>query len=237
MRISKRLYTIAFILGVFTFSSCGIKGEGEPIQVSYELSGIEGIDLKLAGDVYIEQSEVSEFTVVGQENVIDNVELIMRDNILRIDFGRSVKDHKGIQFYIKTQEDLRRLKVFGSGKIYSLKTLDSDNIDLGVDGSGRVSVKTIAQNVKAAISGSGSIEVEGTGNFLESNIAGSGQIRADELEVEKCKASISGSGSANLNVSTELEANIDGSGNIYYRGNPEVTKRVSGSGNVIQIRD
>ena len=43
---------------------------------------------------------------------------------------------------------------------------------------------------------------------------------------------ISGSGSAEVNVSEQLDIKISGSGDVYYRGNPSINIDISGSGDV-----
>ena len=89
-------------------------------------------------------------------------------------------------------------------------------------------------NLNMIISGSGEMEVAGIGTMdhQEIKISGSGNIHAYDAPVNKSDITISGSGSAYVNVLQSLVANISGSGDITYMGTPTITTNISGSGNV-----
>lgn len=61
-----------------------------------------------------------------------------------------------------------------------------------------------------------------------------GQLQGANLLVRTGELDISGSGSAVVNVTEELDVGISGSGSVEYLGTPVVSSRVSGSGSVSQ---
>jgi hypothetical protein len=61
--------------------------------------------------------------------------------------------------------------------------------------------------------------------------SGSGGIDALDLSTNLTRVEVSGSGQAEVNVQSELDAQIRGSGSVYYMGTPEkITQEISGSG-------
>jgi hypothetical protein len=64
-------------------------------------------------------------------------------------------------------------------------------------------------------------------------VTGVGSVSNGELVSEKCRASVTGVGAAEVNVTQELDASVSGVGKISYEGNPrDVSKSVSGLGAV-----
>jgi hypothetical protein len=72
-----------------------------------------------------------------------------------------------------------------------------------------------------------------TGN-VEVRISGSGGFDGEDLVSPSGKVTISGSGSALMNASDELDVTISGSGGVTYMGNPVLDQTISGSGDVSQ---
>ncbi|MBW7883566.1 MAG: DUF2807 domain-containing protein, partial [Caldilineaceae bacterium] len=64
------------------------------------------------------------------------------------------------------------------------------------------------------------------------SMSGAGSYDAKELACQIADVSISGLGSAVVNVSERLEVSISGAGTVEYIGNPTVTQNISGLGRV-----
>ncbi len=74
-----------------------------------------------------------------------------------------------------------------------------------------------------------------TGKAAEESITveGAGSIHGFELESSRCTVLLSGTGSAEVNVTQHLEATVSGVGSVVYTGNPqEVVPHISGVGSV-----
>jgi hypothetical protein len=64
-------------------------------------------------------------------------------------------------------------------------------------------------------------------------LSGSGNLNAFDCPLETTKVKVSGSGIAELNVTSTLEALVLGSGSVKHKGNTKnTTKKVYGSGSV-----
>ena len=129
------------------------------------------------------------------------------ENLQRIRPSRTV-------VYRITVIDLTDFEISGSADV-TITGLDTDSFDVGISGSGGIDAVGRAEGLTIRISGSGSFDGEG-------------------LASSTGDVSISGSGSATVNVAGELDISISGSGSVTYLGSPSVSQSVSGSGTVTQ---
>ena len=82
------------------------------------------------------------------------------------------------------------------------------------------------------LSGSGTVTLDGRAARQVVEVDGSGQYDARRLDSETGDVTISGSGSADVEVSGFLVAVVTGSGTVTYGGGGQVEKHVDGSGSV-----
>jgi hypothetical protein len=121
--------------------------------------------------------------------------------------------------------------VNGGGKIISENSIASDNLTLGVSGTGTLDLDVKGKTLKTEISGSGSVILKGYASYNDILMSGSGNLNAFNLELETAKIKVSGSGVAEINVSNSLDASVLGSGSVKHKGNTKtVTKKQFGSG-------
>lgn len=196
-----------------------------------DVSSFTGVSLGIAGDLYLTQGSPQK-VVVQAENNQDGIETEVKDGVLRIKTDNWNSKIKGVKIWI-TMPEVESLNVSGSGDILAETTINTDEIELKVSGSGSIDVPELkADEIGAAISGSGDLKLAGSVDEMELRISGSGSVYAEGLKVNECGIKISGSGSCRIDVTGELEASISGSGKVTYYSNPQIDARVSGSGKV-----
>jgi DNA-directed RNA polymerase subunit E'/Rpb7 len=87
--------------------------------------------------------------------------------------------------------------------------------------------------IKAEVSGAGKMGIKGYASSIDGIVSGSGSINAFSCPVEKATIKVSGSGSAELNVTDTITATVVGNGNVKHKGNTKTaTKKIYGSGTV-----
>ena len=77
-----------------------------------------------------------------------------------------------------------------------------------------------------------SVTVDGAVDRQTVGLDGSGDYHARDLDSRDAEVTVSGSGSADVEVSGTLEAVIEGSGTITHGGGATVETRIDGSGSV-----
>ncbi|TSJ44877.1 head GIN domain-containing protein [Fluviicola chungangensis] len=232
----------AILLLAMSFTSCkknlfnSIKGKGETVTETRNLSGFNKISLSIDGDVNYVQDTVYFVEISAQQNVLDVITTQVSAGELKIDSRRWIRKHNGITILVHSP-DLRAMDLSGSGNIASFFDIVTTGLELNVSGSGNITLAAVhTDELEVNISGSGNIAVSGgTVTGQKATISGSGNITMDDLKATDSDAKISGSGNISLWAVNQLKASISGSGDIRYKGNPVINTSISGSGSLIHI--
>lgn len=171
--------------------------------------------------------------VTAESNLLAYIETDVVDHTLKITTRHiyNIHNHEPMTVDIICP-NLDGLRLSGSGVI-TADYFETDNFDVVVSGSGKITADVDANRIEGDISGSGDIILTGVASETDFNISGSGKIHSYELVQEYCNATVSGSGNMYVNVSKTLDVTISGSGNVFYINNPSVHTKISGSGGVV----
>ena len=242
----KRFWKIAPLLVFITlsFSGCFIdfdddnfgnceRGRGQVITETLFIDPFDGFDLQIPAKVYLTQGPNFEVTVEGYANLIDELDLRVRNGFWEIEFDRCVNNLDEFNIFI-TIPDIRELKVSGSGDIFGENVFFVDDINLDITGSGNMDLALEADDIDARITGSGEMKLEGVCDDLDVRISGSGDLHAFALDAEDVDVDITGSGDAEVFAEISLTVRISGSGDVFYKGQPSIESDIFGSG---RIRD
>jgi hypothetical protein len=200
-----------------------------------QVNGFDEISMGISGDLYLTQGSNTSLELEGDPDDLEDIITEVRSGTLVIKYKNNTGWRFGrdrINIYL-TMSDVSAVSIGGSGKILGENTIESDDLNISVSGSGNIQLDVKADDLIQKISGSGSITVSGTADHTDISISGSGNLDALELEVDHCVVKISGSGRCKIYVGDSLEANISGSGSVHYKGDPDkIRSNVSGSGRV-----
>jgi hypothetical protein len=230
----KLQWIAALGLMVLVTSSCRldincVDGEGPTEERVYDLPPLRGFNIETHANVRLRQGP-QEVIIIGAANVLEELDIDVRNGILIIDDYRCIRDEVDVLISLP---DYDRIELEGSGTIFSEEILFLNDLDLRLEGSGDIDLALDIDDLEATISGSGDIFLEGTGDDLDLVISGSGEFNAFNYFVEDADVRISGSGEAEVYVEESLDVLISGSGNVLFKGNPLLDIRITGSGQVI----
>lgn len=211
-----------------------------------ELSEFQSIYVNSNYTVYLKQTNKQEVKVEALTEIYSLTEIKVENGVLLINVERKpdnpnksiwakiddIKLNPTMKLYVSVK-NVNELQVNGGGKIISENSIASDNLTLGVSGSGTIDLDVKGKTMKTELSGSGNIILKGYASYNDILMSGSGSLNAFNLELETCKIKVSGSGTAEINVTHSLDASIVGSGNVKHKGGTKtVTKKQFGSGTV-----
>lgn len=228
-------------------------GDGNVVTETLDLGGFTGVDLRINGNVTIQQGERFLVEVTGEQNMLDRLETNISNQVWDIDFPGCNLDYQALEIKI-TMPEVSTLKVSGSGQIAVVDTFRASDVDLLISGSGNIVFPGVVDHAFLKISGSGDIDAFLVSDKLESSITGSGDIFlkgdcpihdyktsgsgklfAFDFVTDQTNLKISGSGDAEVLANQQLDVQISGSGDVYYKGNPALIVEVTGSGNVEKV--
>jgi hypothetical protein len=227
---------LAVAVVIFSVSACCIdhhfpvKGNGKLVTSEKSVSTFEKIQSSGEVNVRFHASE-EYFTVLTIDSNLEKyVEIYTKNGVLHI------KTEKGHSFsFTKFQVDvycpvLSGVSMSGSGSFEGMDIIIASTFNATISGSGEVNGTFECESFSAKISGSGKMTVTGSSNDVNIGISGSGDYRGGDFQTKNATVSISGSGNVNVWVTDYLKVNISGSGKLNYRGEPEINSSVTGSG-------
>lgn len=236
---------VLIVLSLLLLSAASI-AFAQPVKKTLELPEFKSIYVNSNYTVSLKQTNKQEVTVEADPDIFALTKITVENGVLMINVDRKpdnpnksiwakiddikLKANMKVTVSVKNVNDLQ---VNGGGKIVSENSISSDNLNLAVSGSGGIDLDIKGNAVKTEVSGSGNITLKGYATSNDIVLSGSGSLNAFSFEVENAKIKVSGSGSAEISVSNNLDAAVLGSGTVKHKGNTkEVTKKVYGSGSV-----
>ena len=228
MEIMKKVLFAVLALGMLASCSCqGVRVNWSRTEAHGEetrsITGFERIELLGSLDVKYMQDDSFSVKVDAPVEVIKDVETRVEGDVLKINmkgdgkwinFG--IKDSDGVTVYV-TSPDFVGITLRGSGDFECQNLLDTDNLDIVLNGSGDITFDdVICDRINVSLVGSGDVDVKNVKMLQSSvNLVGSGDI----------KMAFDNSG--------DVESNLTGSGDITLSGNVKrYRNNVRGSGDV-----
>jgi hypothetical protein len=227
------------------FSLMGSVCLAQVTKKALELPEFKSIYVNSNYTVYLKQTNKQEVNVEALTEIFSVSDIKVENGILMINIDRKPDTNKSLwskiddiklnptmKLYV-SMKNISELQVNAGGKIISENSLAANDLVLGVNGSGSMDVDIKGELIKAEVSGSGTLALRGYATTLEGEVSGSGAINSFTCPVENAKVRVSGSGSAELNVTNTIDALVLGSGQIKHKGNTKNTqKKIYGTGSI-----
>jgi hypothetical protein len=189
----------------------GERGSGVMAKESRTVSGFTNIDLSGSGRVNVSVTGSESLTIEAEDNILPLLTSEVRNGRLVLGSKGNISPSVEVVYTI-TMSRLEGVAISGSGTV-NATGIDSSAFD-------------------ADISGSGEIFPSGRSTALALSISGSGRYSGEALISTSGSVHVSGSGSALVNVTDDLEVSVSGSGDVKYIGDPAMSASISGSGHV-----
>jgi hypothetical protein len=229
-------YIIISSIIITLFSGCDAiifeRGNGDFMMRTVSLEEFDEIFLNGNYEVFLDHGDESKVVIKTDENLQDFIKVEVRNGTLAISNTERIKGSDGIKIFI-TYENLKRLDSGGASSVYTTSPISGSRFELSMSGAGVMDLEVELEELEIRLSGAGWISMEGSVQRLDVSLTGAGSMEAFNLESRDCEISISGVGSAEINVTGNLVAKISGVGGIEYRGSPEdIRREISGFGKI-----
>ena len=236
------------------FGSKTVKASKNYVTKDIKVNNFTKLSVAGSPDVtYTQKSGKPTVEVYTSDNIVDLLDIRVKDNTLYIGFKKNVSvSYNKLEVRVSA-EKLNGIAVAGSGDVELKNGLKTDNLKISVAGSGDISGNNISCiDLDISIAGSGDINSSDiTCNDLQVSVAGSGDMKLNNVTANFTKASVAGSGTAILSGSTQeaeysvagdlfasdfvakkASASVAGSGDIKCHATDFLKVRTSGSGSV-----
>jgi len=226
---------LAILAGSCKWTIGLVRGSGNVDTEEREVAGFNEVYLSGVGNLIITQGEKESLIIEADDNIIPLISTDVFGNKLNIGIssGYSFIPTVKIKYYL-TVIDLESVSISGAGDV-NCDDLSTEKLEFDISGAGDIDFNIDAESIEITSSGAGDINFAGKVDSQDVDISGVGKYNARELESRQCRISVSGAGTATVNVSEELDIIISGVGNVNYVGNPHITQDISGLGRIKSI--
>lgn len=228
------------VLTIAMLSACStqtVRGSGNVVEDSREVSDVSGVALATIGDLEIEVGDSESLRIEAEDNLLEHLETSVRNGKLRIETRDTIRldTTKPVRYFL-TVTGLDTIEISSAGNIEA-SDLAAEDFSIKISSTGDLSMGELnANSLEIDMSSTGKLDI--AGGAVESqniDISSTGSYSAEELASSEADVRLSSTGSATIWVSDNLKANLSSSGDLRYRGNPTVEATTSSTGDVIPI--
>ena len=230
------------------FGSKTVKASKNYVTKDIKVDNFTKLSVAGSPDVtYTQKSGKPTVEVYTSDNIVDLLDIHVKDNTLYIGFKKNVSvSYNKLEVRVSA-EKLNGIAVAGSGDVElknGLKTDSGDisgnsisctDLDISIAGSGDINSSDITCNdLQVSVAGSGDMKLNNvTANFTRASVAGSGTAILSG-STQEAEYSVAGSGDllASDFVAKKASASVAGSGDIKCHATDFLKVRTSGSGSV-----
>ncbi|MCL4418214.1 MAG: DUF2807 domain-containing protein [Actinobacteria bacterium] len=231
------LLIFASLFFLFFLSSCSVfeaVGLGKVASEERQVSGIESISIGSSMNLVIEQTGSESIRIEATENIIPDIITEVVNRELQISLKPvNFTGIRPINCFVSVK-DLNAIKVSSSATV-KCDNLKTENLSVEMASSSKGSLTVDVTNLDLKIASSANLTVSGKADSQTIRVNSSGKLDAFELVSKDCKIEVQSSGSANINVSENLDANVHSAATLNYKGSPKVNSDVSSSGSLNKI--
>lgn len=210
---------LVLLAGLVAVSGCDITGgttvhgSGHVKSESRPVSGFTQVEFAGVGHLTLAQVGTETLNIQADDNLLPLLTSTVSGGVLHLQQAANTTITSATAInYILTVKSLTGFSLSGAGDA-EIANLSTSAMKVTVSGAGRLLVSGSAESQDVTISGVGSYD-------------GSG------FATKTAKVSLSGTGSAVVEVSDTLDAQVSGVGSVEYIGDPKVTQHVTGLGSV-----
>jgi hypothetical protein len=210
---------VAALLAALALAAAGCGG-GPRVTETREVAAFDRVDVSDNVRVEVVRGSGRQVEVYAGEDVMDRVQTESVGGVLRIDLrDRGIvigPDPLGDVRVLVAAGALASVRIRGAGDV-TLTGLDSDTLELEVEGAGN-------------------IDARGSADRLVATFQGAADANLSELVARTARVRVQGAADADLNVREALDVTIQGAADVSYRGDPVVRSDIEGAGDLDRVR-
>jgi hypothetical protein len=256
----KRITFISLIIGSVLFSATAcihvsisshgsgggkvLTGNGVLKEKERGQMDFSGIDTRGTITVVIADAKDVPVSVSGDENLIDSIEVYVKNDILHVHFKNnfSYSTRNPLKVIVPNNGRINRIKASGSSDVLIKGLLVAGKVSLSGSGSSDITGNIQANECELDFKGSsdfkGRIEavnchvnclgssdciISGKADNCKISMSGSSDFKGYDFIVKKFDCNTSGSSDVQITCNEELSVHASGSSDVHYKGTARVT--------------
>ncbi len=198
-----------------------IKGSGNVIKETREVSGFHGIDIGGAYEVILIKAAQEKIVLEVDDNLLPYITTKVFGGILEIENDKDFRNTTKLKvtIYFKMIDEI---ELSGAASLFSEDVLKAESIEIDASGASDINLKLDTDRLEADFSGASKVELSGRAGNVEIDASGATVYNAIELETENCEIDASGAAVARIWVTGKLGLEASGASSVRYKGSPSI---------------
>jgi hypothetical protein len=209
--MKKYIFAVGLLFALAGCDIGGIRGNGRVVSEQRNVGPF--INIETGGAFRVEwNSGAPSASITVDENLIQYVEMEVRDKVLHVRTTRSVRPTHSIKL-----------------------TLTSNALEgASFSGASRLNAHQLSgTKFYLETTGASNVVLDGAVDELVADMTGASDLRAESLQTKVAALSVTGAGNARVAVSDTLKVSITGAGKVEYIGNPaHIEREITGAGSI-----
>lgn len=232
----KAIFYLAILcFGLLSVTGCDNNRNLGPVTIEvYDVQDFDRVKIASLGNVTLHDGPEFNVVIETHAEILKDVEVEVVGGTLEIDYRKNTNSNRIDRFEINITAPLYKgVSLTGVANITGNDGFETSDLEVDLQGVGNITLRNIdAETLDVDLDGVGDIELGGmvqSGNILLKDV---GNVRAFDLLLQDCVATLRGVGDIKVYVTDYLDATITGVGDIIYMGDPVVDSNVTGEGKV-----
>jgi hypothetical protein len=209
--MKKHIFTVGLLFALAGCDIGGIRGNGRVVTEQRNVDPF--VNVETGGAFRVEwNSGAPSASITVDENLMQYVEMEVRDKVLHVRTTRSIRPTRSIRLAL-TSNALEGASFSGASR------LDAHQLS--------------GPKFYLETTGASNVTLDGAVDELVANMTGASDLRAEALQTKIAELSVTGAGDARVAVSDTLKVSITGAGKVEYIGNPpHIEREITGAGSI-----
>lgn len=218
----KKLFLISFILTLITSCNSGLKGEGAATaSQNFIVDPFEKIEIDCNCDVNLIPSTTQKIVVESHQNLVDNVEVVSKNNKLTIKDIKKVGEYDlyNVNIYITNLSDI---ELNAQSKLKIAGTLKTQKVSIEVNDQAQVHQAYIdLKNLKLNINDQAQVTLTGLVVDLDLNIEDEATADLSGLQAVDIKLNAKDNSHSTINPLKSMSGKASENARVFYIGDPQ----------------
>ncbi len=220
----KTNFTLSLIVMLIAFNQLS-HAQTRIAHDKFDVGNFHTIKASTVANISIKQSNTTEVTAEGNEELLNALDVQLRNGILILDMNDKIlRKYKKRNDRLKINISVPSLKEIeheGVGGITIRNKFSVPELIINSEGVGNITAENLdCDFVKVDLEGVGNISLAGVANRVEIDSEGMGNISAVKLKANEAIVSSEGVGNVSCYASDFLKVRSEGIGSVDYYGNP-----------------
>jgi len=209
-----------------------VKGSGNVIQKSFDLSGFTRVEIGSAFIGDVKQGDDWSVVVSADDNIMERISITVEERTLRVRLYGFRLNATRLRVDV-TMPAIEALAVGGASRVTIGGFARQPAFAALLTGASQLSGELSADALTVHPSGASKVTLRGSGDLLSVSASGASHANLGELAVESADVKLSGASHATIHVSRTIDVSASGASHLNYSGNATVaTSRLSGGSGI-----